>query len=116
LKKLKTALSEAEKIRKKWSGGRIMETEEGKGIAKQFEDSIALCNRFYEAILARQAKLAINDVSPLDEKSRELITSAKSDEYAGLFDARNDVTSFTAAFEELEAEFDRLEAEEELSF
>jgi len=98
-----------------WNENEYAKSKEGKAIILYLYELIDGCSQFHEAILAREAKLLINDISPLDDKVREIKSVNGTDSYSVLFNAKNDVLTFFTDYEELEKEFDRLEAEKELA-
>ena len=115
LESLNKATAAGKTLLNEYSKNELSKISEAKNTISDFKDAIAICNKFYEGLTARQAKLAINDVSPLEDKSQDLKITSNKEDYAELFNARSDVTSFVNAFEELESEFDRLEAEDNLA-
>jgi hypothetical protein len=102
-------------IRKNWDDHLFAQSRNGKMIIEKIDELLVGCTKFYEAILARQAKLVINDVSPITEKASEIHSQRNPAVYMELFSSKRDIMTFFSAFEDLEKEFDRLEAEEELS-
>ena len=112
---LARAVAEGKQFVSEYSENALAGIPEGSNVIGDFHEALAVCSKFNEGLLARQARLAINDVSPLEERSKDLKTAAGKENYKELFNARSDVSSFVEAFEELEAEFDRLEAEEQLA-
>lgn len=74
------------------------------------EDS---CEQLREALLSRQAARALQDISPLEENlkmphSKELVHAAES------FNIQTTLTDFSESFDELELEYKRIRAEEEI--
>ena len=112
---LKKAIQAGEKLKDKYNQDPLSKTKDGKDALKKLKQALTVCDRFYEGLTARQAKLAINDVSPVEETAKKLEVASNQETHENLFDAKSDVSSFITAFEELEGEFDRIEAEDKLS-
>ncbi|MBN2533218.1 MAG: hypothetical protein JXB88_10020 [Spirochaetales bacterium] len=102
------------KLEKKWAKDPYSDTQKGIMILGNLRELIEGCEKFYKAILARQAKLVIKDVSPIDDKAHELRSARDPGGYSEIFNSKKDLLTFFSSFEELEREFDRLEAEKEL--
>ena len=58
--------------------------------------------------------MVIKDVSPINDKARELQIENEPGGYTEIFNSKKDLLTFFTSFEELENEFDRLDAEKEL--
>ncbi|RPJ05147.1 MAG: hypothetical protein EHM28_12675 [Spirochaetaceae bacterium] len=114
MKDLKDAISRGEALKTTQTTDPLSKTREGKEVVRELASALKICDQFFEGLTARQAKLAIKDISPVDEtaKKKELETGMDDN---SLFNTQSDVSTFVSAFEELESEFDRLEAEEKLS-
>ncbi|MBN1525432.1 MAG: hypothetical protein JW904_13165 [Spirochaetales bacterium] len=112
---LKKAIQAGEQLKTTYTENTLSKTPDGKAALKSLKQALAVCDRFYEGLTARQAKLAINDVSPVDETAAKQEVAQNQETHENLFNAKSDVTSFITAFEELEGEFDRIEAEDKLS-
>ena len=83
------------------------------GFLAQIADTKNSCEQLREALLSRQAVRALQDVSPLRESlqmphSKELIHAAET------FNIQTTLTDFSESFDELEREYKRLRAENEI--
>lgn len=114
LEVLKHTRGIGEELEQKWAKDPYSDTQKGIMILSNLRELIEGCEKFYKAILARQAKLVIKDVSPIDDKAHELKAAKESGGYSEIFNSKKDLLTFFSSFEELEREFDRLEAEKEL--
>ena len=72
------------------------------------------CEKLREALLSRQAARALHDISPIEESLK--LPSAKEIVHAAeTFNIQTTLTDFSESFDELEHEYKRLRAEEEVS-
>jgi HPt (histidine-containing phosphotransfer) domain-containing protein len=72
------------------------------------------CEKLREALLSRQAARALHDISPIEENLK--LPSAKEIAHAAeSFNIQTTLTDFSESFDELEHEYKRLRAEEEVS-
>jgi len=79
----------------------------------QLDETEDSCEKLREALLSRQAARALQDISPIEENlklpsTKEIIHAAES------FNIQTTLTDFSESFEELEHEYKRLKAEEEM--
>ena len=88
--------------------------QEKENFLEQLSQTDNSCEKLREALLSRQAACALHDISPLQEhlqlpNAEEIVHAAES------FNIQTTLTDFSESFEELEHEYKRLRAEEEVS-
>ncbi|MFP4112873.1 MAG: hypothetical protein ACOC2Y_00620 [Spirochaetota bacterium] len=113
LDELSAAIEAAGALLERYRSHRLSDLDEAEAVMDDISEYLDHCHSFYEGITARQAKLAINDDSPADPRVATVASSGTAEET--LLRSRNDVASFVHAFEDLENEFDRIDADDSLS-
>ena len=114
LEQLQHAIDNAKSIKEKYESSPLASIDEAKKVIANVDEYIEICHKFYEGITARQAKLAINDVTPLDAQLTHGDMLSDQRDQGILLQSRDDVDRFVQAFEGLENEFDRIEADERI--
>jgi hypothetical protein len=79
----------------------------------QLEETKESCEKLRVALLSRQAARALQDIQPIDENltlpsAKEIVHATES------FNIQTTITDFSESFEELEHEYKRLKAEDEV--
>ena len=88
------------------------ETREGEDTIANLTASLQNTEDLYDALIAQQAKLAILGISPIESKERKI---GEVDKNLSDISSRAAASRFSSSLTELEAEFDRIQAEEELT-
>lgn len=79
----------------------------------QLDETEMNCEKLREALLSRQAARALQDISPIEE-SLKLPNADEIIHAAETFNIQTTLTDFSESFEELEREYQRLKAEENI--
>ncbi len=80
----------------------------------QLDETETSCERLREALLSRQAALALRGISPLEETAK-IPASKELMHEADVFNIQTTITDFSESFDELENEYRRLKSEDEIS-
>lgn len=112
-------LSEMEKIRRNLTRYDAIEFPAGvlpekQNFLAQLTETETSCEKLREVILSRQAAQALRDVSPLKDNLK-LPNSKEFTHAVDTFNIQTTLTDFSESFDELERDYKRLKAEEEIS-
>jgi hypothetical protein len=115
---IETARTQIDKIRQKLARSELVEVPAGalaeqRGFIDQLEETDESCQKLREALLSRQAARALQDISPVG-KNLKLPDSPELVRETEIFNIQTTLTDFSESFAELEREYRRLRAEEEL--
>jgi len=96
-----------------WDGVDLTELPEAQRCLDRLRAALGSCDRLREQLIVQQATLALRGVDPTDES----LTAPVTPDLGALdtFNARASLGEFSSAFDELEHEYQRLQAEEELA-
>lgn len=86
---------------------------EKRNFLSQLAETEKSCEKLREALLSRQAARALQEISPIEE-SLKLPDERESIHAAETFNIQTTLTDFSESFDELEREYKRLKAEEEI--
>jgi broad specificity phosphatase PhoE len=116
LKRLEGTIKDGEAMKatlKKQVGASDL-TPEARAIAERVEETLASCQKIHEALVGHQAVLALKGVGTLPDTLSP--TSLPTDELWKLevFNIQVSITDFSSSFEELEAEYTRIQTEEQI--
>lgn len=88
----------------------------GKDLQQRFGETLDSCVRLRDALLERQAMLAIKDVTPIGEDNKSLfIITPELIRKVEAFNAEASLKDFTFSMDELDEQFAKLEIEDKLS-
>jgi len=91
------------------------DTPEVRELSKRLGETIASYNNVHEGLVARQAVLALQGVSPVREALSPASYPTGGKREGEVFNAQAAITDFSSSFVELEAEYARLQGEEEVA-
>jgi len=96
-----------------WEGVDLTDLPEAERCLERLRAALSSCDRLREQLIVQQATLALRGIDP----GEETLTSPVKPDLGTLdtFNARASLGEFSTAFEELENEYQRLQAEEELA-
>jgi hypothetical protein len=98
-----------------WEGVDISDLPEAERCLDRLREALAACDQLREALIVQQAALAVKGIAPMDDALNPHLAPAAALQSLDAFNARASLGEFTAAFDELEAEYSRLRSEEELA-
>lgn len=87
------------------------DTPDVRELAKRLEETIASYEKVHEGLVARQAVLALQAVSPVREALSPASYPTGGKREGEVFNAQVAITDFSSSFAELEAEYTRLQSE-----
>lgn len=99
-----------------WEGVDLTELPEARRCLERLRKALETCDQLREALIVEQARLAVRGIAPVEDA----LNAAQSTSGAALhaldvFNARAALGEFETAFDELEAEYNRLKSEDELA-
>lgn len=117
LKALETTRAAGSEIRSKILEYKktLGETPDVKELVGRLEETLASYRKVHEGLVARQAVLALQGVSPLREALSPASYATGGKREGEVFNAQVAITDFSSSFAELEAEYARLKGEEDVS-
>lgn len=99
-----------------WEGVDLTDLPEARRCLERLRNALESCDQLREALIVEQARLAVVGIAPMDEAlSTSLGTSSTALHALDVFNARAALGEFESAFDELEAEYNRLKSEDELA-
>jgi hypothetical protein len=99
-----------------WEGVDLTDLPEARRCLERLRNALESCDQLREALIVEQARLAVVGIAPVDEAlSTSMGTSNTALHALDVFNARAALGEFESAFDELEAEYNRLRSEDELA-
>ena len=72
-------------------------------------------SKLHEAFLGRQAVLALQDINPVEDAVTPVLPPIKALKESDVFNIQVAITDFSDSFKELESEYMRVQAEEDIA-
>jgi hypothetical protein len=91
--------------------GTVPETQQ---LSERLDETLLSCQMIQEALVRRQAVMALKHVTPLKDAMLPTSTPFAALKGGEVLNSQVAVTDFSSAFEELEAEYTRMQSEEDL--
>ncbi|MBB6053125.1 hypothetical protein [Armatimonas rosea] len=99
-----------------WEGVDLTDLPEARRCLERLRNALESCDQLREALIVEQARLAVVGIAPVDEAlSTSMSTSSTALHALDVFNARAALGEFESAFDDLEAEYNRLRSEDELA-
>jgi hypothetical protein len=116
LRAIDVALESGDKMRVKVEEQRatLGSTPDMKELSARLHESIASCGKVHDALVGRQAVLALKGVTPLKDSLHGVASPTSAIRELEVFNAQVSITDFSSSFAELEAEYVRVQSEEDL--
>lgn len=94
------------------AAGTLPELEE---LSRRVDETLESCRKMHDGLVARQAVLALKGVSPLGDAASAPPAPVAGRREMEVFNIQTAITDFSSSFTELEAEYARLRAEDEVA-
>lgn len=116
LKAIDVALESGDKMRGKLAKQRatLGSTPDMKELSTRLDEVLTSCRKVHDALVGRQAVLALKGVTPLKDSLHPVASPTAGIRELEVFNAQVAITDFSSSFEELEAEYIRVQSEEDL--
>lgn len=113
---VKAALQEGQRARTTLQQLRksIGPTSDIEELSNRVDETISSCSKLQDALIGRQAVLALKGVSPIQESAIQTSKPISALRQMEAFNTQVAITDFSSSFQKLEAEYVRLQAEEEV--
>lgn len=113
LERLDTVQEEGRHYLGQWEGVDLTELPEAQRCLDRLRAALGSCDRLREQLVVQQATLALRGVAPVDET----LAAPTAPDLGALdsFNARASLGEFSSAFDELEHEYERLQADQEFA-
>jgi hypothetical protein len=116
LRRLEGLQDQGSKFLAEWEGVDLSELPEAKRCLDRLRAALESCDQLRESLIVEQARLAVKGIAPMDDALTGATTTKVAVMQAlDVFNARAALGEFEAAFDELEAEYNRLKTEDELA-
>lgn len=99
-----------------WEGVDLTDLPEARRCLERLRNALESCDQLREALIVEQARLAVQGIAPVEEALTSTLGTGNAAMHAlDVFNARAALGEFESAFDELEAEYNRLRSEDELA-
>ncbi|MCX6369141.1 MAG: hypothetical protein NTX57_20880 [Armatimonadetes bacterium] len=99
-----------------WEGVDLTDLPEARRCLERLRNALESCDQLREALIVEQARLAVQGIAPVDDALTATLGTNNTALHAmEVFNARAALGEFESAFDELEAEYNRLRSEDELA-
>lgn len=117
LKALDEATAAGLGLRKKLDAERktLGDTPDAADLSIRIDETLASCKKVHDGLVGRQAVLALKGISPLKDASRPVPIPTSERREMEVFNIQVAISDFSSSFEELEAEYARLQSEEDVA-
>lgn len=115
LQTVASARTRGEAFLREWEQADLTATPEGQDRISRLRAALDTCEQLRQALVVQQAALAVRGIAPVDEAMQPVLSPGASLKQLDLFNARAAIGEFSSAFGELEAEYARLQSEEEMA-
>ncbi|WP_395095293.1 hypothetical protein [Armatimonas sp.] len=99
-----------------WKGVDLTDLPEARRCLERLRNALESCDQLREALIVEQARLAVQGIAPVEEALTSTLGTGNAALHSlDVFNARAALGEFESAFDELEAEYNRLRSEDELA-
>lgn len=93
----------------------LEDSSESKELTQRLRDIQSSIKKLHDAYLGKQAVLALQDINPVDDASNPILPPVKAIQESEVFNIQVSITDFSESFKELESEYMRVQAEEDIA-
>ena len=116
LRQLERLRAQGQQYLDDWEGVDLTDLPEARRCLERLRSALESCDQLREALIVEQARLAVQGIAPVDDALTVATgTSSTALNALDVFNARAALGEFQSAFDELDAEYNRLKSEDELA-
>jgi hypothetical protein len=94
---------------------KFLDSSEPKELTQRITEIQSSIDKLHDAYLGKQAVLALQDINPVDDASNPILPPVKAIQESEVFNTQVSITDFSESLKELESEYMRVQAEEDIA-